>query len=95
VIGHQHVIDQRKRGLAPAFVVLNCTRICPQWGVDQFGSPWVNVDPSENADRLDLRFLNGLEVGVFTDSAERREALHNACRKAGATVLEVDDGAMA
>jgi hypothetical protein len=95
VIGHEHVIAQRKRGLAPAFVVLNCTRICPQWGIDKHGSPWINVDPTENPDRLDLRFLNGLTVGVFTDSAERRDALEHACRMAGATIPEVEDGAMA
>jgi hypothetical protein len=84
----------RLRGQVPSMVVLNDT-FMPQWGADDRGNWWVHVERTENPDRLDLRFLKGMTVFIFTDNATRRELLEAACAKVGVKVLGAEHGAMA
>lgn len=82
--GHEQVIALRNRGVVPEAVGINSTTL-PTYGIDPQGFPWVDIRPTENVHRLDLRFLVGIRADVWADNPERRAELAQACYAAGAS----------
>lgn len=74
MMGHEQIIEIRKRGLLPilVFVDTNHTGIVDEeqrLAGDDSAMLW--VEPGDNVARLDLRFMVGLQASVTGDNAER------------------------
>jgi hypothetical protein len=87
--GHEPIVAQRLRGRKPAscWVVdsdgLGITRDWQQWDVSA-ATPHVLIEPGEQLQRLDLRFVVGLDVFLDFDDFDRMVAVSEACKRAGA-----------
>lgn len=87
--GHEPLIAMRLRGLKPASCWLtdvDAAGLCREWQnwAESRAKPLVLVEPGENLQRLDLRFLVGLDVFVDMVEPDRMRAVVEACDAAGA-----------
>lgn len=97
--GHQDLIAMRRTGKRPERVLL-AVQDRPQWlDANRCGQVHheVTVRPGESIDRMDLRFVIGLDVVVTAELGEGHErtvrALCAACVSAGAErVAGVEEG---
>ncbi len=90
MLGHEYLINMRKRGYKPRSVWVEClpmgsfakSLISPQIKNDMD----IHLDARDIscASRLDLRFLMGLNVYVNGPDDETTQAVADACLKAGA-----------
>ena len=90
MLGHDGIIELRRRGQAPALVLIDLDRDnmpMPTW------KDWPNVSPAiasvwiqphDAPSRLDLRFLVDLTVQVSGTDQARVDAVAAACIEAGA-----------
>lgn len=81
--GAEQLIAIRSRGAIPPWVGINVGGY-PTYGVDEYGNPWIQIDLTENLQRLDLRFLTGLKAEIW--ARKRRDEVARVCAKAGAEV---------
>ena len=85
--GHLPLVAMRRRGFKPDccwLTDLDVLELYRDWHLARNGTPWVLIEPGESLERLDLRFLVGLQVFVSIDDPERMRAVVEACRTAGA-----------
>lgn len=91
--GHEPILALRRRGLRPSSVWLSdaplprplpCGTRLDWWAFREPGPAEVCIEPADNPQRLDLRFLFGLPVHVLLDDPERMRALVDAAQRAGA-----------
>ena len=86
--GHEALIALRRRGTKPGCCWLtdhDAQHMHSDWQTVADGTPWVLIEPTDNLDRLDLRFLVGLQVFVAIDKPDRMRAVVDACGRAGAS----------
>ena len=94
--GHHQLIAMRLKGVVPTYgVEVETDHTCSDWP-EQWAqlhvrhgihSPkaYVHIDPHDRLERLDLRWVVGLEVRVEGTVATRVEAVMDALSRAGAT----------
>ena len=82
--GHKELIELRMRGKVPKVVYLETGKLPIASG----GDATVWLDQGDMIDRLDLRFLGGLEVTVEGDDQAIVKAAEQAAIKAGAKRVE-------
>lgn len=78
--GHEHIIAMRRKGVRPVVAYLFDFPVCREARQEDA----VILSADDRPDRLDLRFLVGLNVVIHSDSAERAAAFYAAAKKAGA-----------
>jgi hypothetical protein len=87
--GHEPLVAMRLRGRKPeaCWIVesdgLGITRDWQQWDASE-ASPHVLIEPGDQLQRLDLRFVVGLDVFLDFDDFDRMAAVCEACKLAGA-----------
>lgn len=87
--GHEAILSMRRSGVTPASVWIDDTGK-PTSGSDP-RTGWqrdtahaqVDVDPTDNPRRLDLRFAAGLTVHLHTDSEARLMAFEESAKSCG------------
>lgn len=91
MIGHEHLIAMRRRGLRPDRATvetdwgLGLERECAQdWPSVNPRSAFIFVQPEDWAAKLDLRCLIGMHVEVCGTDSARVRAVFDACVKAKA-----------
>lgn len=89
MIGHEQIVAMRRRGHAPVAVMVaveqdDYLQMSRHWPDSTSGIAWVWVQPSDRPQRLDLRFLVGLNVQVCGLEDERVAEVAAAARQAGA-----------
>lgn len=102
--GHEHIVELRRRGVVPIGGVIvdaspldasqQATDWGREWGKAGMSMAFVDIEPSETIDRLDLRFAIGLEVQVSGDDANRVREVAQAFVKAGARRVIAGAGGM-
>lgn len=88
--GHEAILSMRRCGVTPASVWIDDTG-GPFTGMSHPGTGWqvdtaqaqVEVLPTDNPRRLDLRFAAGLTVHLHTDRAERLQAFEETAQACG------------
>jgi hypothetical protein len=99
VIGQDSLIEMRRAGYTPdaVFLDINVPRAAKgadmwrDWALQIGQQCRIALEPDENLDRLDLRFLIGLNVLVFGGPAEQTEAVAEVCRRFQAKRVTVFD----
>jgi hypothetical protein len=86
--GHQHLIDQRKRGIHPTLAFIYDQPYLPNW-VEEDHSPEITIHDEKALDRLDVRFLKGMYVFAYVSTKERAIALFEALLKARCDFVSV------
>ena len=81
--GDKHIINLRLRKQVPAWVFIN-DYPCQTPTDDKYPNVCVAGDEIE---RLDLRFLVGMQVSISSGNESRCKALLNACKRHGARVV--------
>lgn len=91
--GHDRVIDARMAGRKPSvgvFFDMTDTKPWFDWLETKApGFPCVWIEPSDQPDALDLRFVVGLRCCIGAVDGRDWTALADACLKAGATEVVV------
>ena len=87
--GHQAILSMRRCGVTPASVWIDDTGTPTSgsnphtgWQRDTAHAQ-VDVEPTDNPRRLDLRFAAGLVVHVHTDSASRLAGFEETAKACG------------
>lgn len=87
--GHEPLAAMRKRRQRPSFVSIDVGTE-PKWLVDNWHTQglqaYLLVEPSDQIERLDFRFVVGLLVHVSGHVNDRKRvlAVYEACQRAGA-----------
>lgn len=87
--GHEHIIAMRKARTKPRIVFIN-----DGWS-DGMAKHWhesndhatVELQPGENIENLDLRFLVGVTVSISSCDMNRAKRLFQSCIDAGASTV--------
>lgn len=88
--GHEAMVDMRRRGFVPTAVwvhdlPLEAQRTPDRWNWPLHGqSACIDLDPTDNPARLDLRFVVGLTVWIQARDAQRLQALTDLAVACGA-----------
>ena len=86
--GHEQLLAMRRRGMVPAIVFISCDPDtlgeAGDWQARTPEMAAVVIEPADQPEMLDLRFLVGLLVKVDGLDAERVERVTQACIEAKA-----------
>ena len=84
--GHEAVIAMRQSGRKPGFIFINDYPCATDWErFDDYAT--VSIDPKEQPEWLDLRFLIDCRVSVSSTSEKRAQGLFEACKAANVSLV--------